>query len=101
MGNLLSIRSIMGWMFRIPSFPRGYRWGRLEVEALLDDLWSFCQSKQKGDFYCLQPIALREEKGEYIVLDGQQRLTTIFLLLTLLEDRRKEDYSSTELFALI
>lgn len=72
--------------FRVPSYQRGYRWGKKEVEELLDDLFSFVSDKNdQGSIYFLQPIVVRpiEENGRLVweVLDGQQRLTTILLIL--------------------
>lgn len=70
----------------IPAYQRGYRWDRLQVTQLLDDIWDFIQSseeKRRTSFYCLQPLVVRKlEDGGYEVVDGQQRLTTIFILLS-------------------
>ena len=72
--------------FWIPAYQRGFRWTPLQVTQLLDDIWEFIQSK-KSSFYCLQPLVIKDahEKGDYEVVDGQQRLTTIYILLTYLE----------------
>lgn len=92
---LVSIDELMGRHFRIPCYQRGYRWGRLEIEALLNDLWDFATSDpKKTEFYCLQPIVLRQAKEEqetFELLDGQQRLTTIYLLLDYLEQTLEDD----------
>lgn len=74
--------------YKISSYQRGYRWKAEEqVRALLDDLKDFFQ-QPKGEIYCLQPIVVakgKDEKGEFWeVIDGQQRLTTLFLLLHVL-----------------
>lgn len=99
--GLKSISELMGQSFTIPHYQRGYRWEEQEVSELLGDLWTFQKDKESGDFYCLQPIVLRKnEKGNYDVLDGQQRLTTLFLILVYLEDRRKEDGYNQNLFSL-
>lgn len=70
----------------IPAYQRGYRWDRLQVTQLLDDIWDFIQAseeKRRTSFYCLQPLVVRKMKdGRYEVVDGQQRLTTIFILLS-------------------
>ena len=76
--------------YKISSYQRGYRWKAEEqVRALLDDLKDFFQ-QPKGEIYCLQPIVVakgQDEKGEFWeVIDGQQRLTTLFLLLRVLEE---------------
>jgi hypothetical protein bfra3_15194 len=82
----------------IPDYQRGYRWGEREVTQLLSDLYEFMnQYPNQQDFYCLQPLVVVERKAEslvslpdsvkeegtvvYEVVDGQQRLTTIFLLI--------------------
>ena len=75
--------------FLIPSYQRGYRWTQLQVSQLLDDVWEFIQKSEDGkkeEFYCLQPIVVKAcSDGRYEVVDGQQRLTTIYILLTYLE----------------
>lgn len=38
---ITSIDKLMGRTFFVPGYQRGYRWGRQEVEALLNDLWEF------------------------------------------------------------
>ena len=71
--------------FFIPSYQRGYRWDKKQVEDLLKDIWDFAKddTKKKGDFYCLQPVVVKQKKNstEWIVIDGQQRLTTLLLLI--------------------
>ncbi len=62
--------------FLIPSYQRGYRWGKDEVTRLLDDIYSSGQCN-----YCLQPIVIRRKSGDCLeVIDGQQRLTTLYLI---------------------
>lgn len=78
---------VTNYNFFIPSYQRGYRWDTEQVEDLLNDLFEFIQnSKSNDETYCLQPIVVKEiEDGRYEVLDGQQRLTTIYLLLKALQ----------------
>lgn len=93
----------MGRAFHIPSYQRGYRWTEVEVKALLDDLWEFAQRRpDNNEFYCLQPIVLKEnpETGTTDLLDGQQRLTTLYLILSFLEQKRQEDNYNKPLFSL-
>jgi uncharacterized protein with ParB-like and HNH nuclease domain len=61
--------------FYIPSFQRGYRWGHDEVTRLLDDV-----NSNGTKNYCLQPIVVRRRKDSFELIDGQQRLTTLFLI---------------------
>lgn len=98
MTNILEPRSIgeltlqtKDYRFFIPSYQRGYRWGKDEVLALLNDLLEFLIfSENKKEKYCLQPIVVKElPDSKYEVLDGQQRLTTLFILLSYL--RQSDD----------
>ena len=111
--EIKSVQELLGMKFFIPSYQRGYRWTYLQIENLLNDIWEFSKGVD-GDFYCLQPLVVKERKkdllaeikqansiedvetllkGEWIVIDGQQRLTTIYLILKALEN---EDCPSLE-----
>jgi hypothetical protein len=74
----------------IPAYQRGYRWSPLQVTQLLDDVWEFVQGSEGGNrhqFYCLQPLVIKAlPDGGFEVVDGQQRLTTILILLTYLKE---------------
>ena len=61
--------------FYIPSYQRGYRWGPDEVTRLLDDVYA---NGTKN--YCLQPVVVRRNGDRYELIDGQQRLTTLYLI---------------------
>ena len=100
---ITSIDKLMGRTLFVPGYQRGYRWGRQEVEALLNDLWEFYLQTdgEKNVFYCLQPIVLyKDEQARENLLDGQQRLTTIYLLLSYLDSRRREEGYDKPLFTL-
>lgn len=100
---ITSIDKLMERTFFVPGYQRGYRWGRQEVEALLNDLWEFYLQTdgEKNVFYCLQPIVLyKDEQARENLLDGQQRLTTIYLLLSYLDSRRREEGYDKPLFTL-
>lgn len=74
----------------IPAYQRGFRWSPLQVTQLLDDVWEFVQASEGGNrnqFYCLQPLVIKALPGGiFEVVDGQQRLTTIFIILTYLKE---------------
>lgn len=73
--------------FFIPSYQRGYRWTKQQVEDLLEDIWEFHQNielRKNDGFYCLQPIVVKKSKNpdyDWDVIDGQQRLTTLYIIL--------------------
>lgn len=74
--------------YNIPEYQRGYKWTAENVTQLLDDLKNF--KKGDGDsFYCLQNITITRtiHKEEWCmnVIDGQQRLTTLFILIAYLQ----------------
>lgn len=103
--------------FVIPYYQRGYRWSEIQVEKLLNDFSEFYEGKKNsenvGSYYCLQPIVVKRIlpdsictrlgqnfKSEantdyYEVVDGQQRLTTLYILLKILND------DTTALFDLV
>lgn len=81
-------------VFVIPSYQRGYRWTADEVTKLLDDIW-----ESNGEPYSLQPIVVQRNKdsgGDWILIDGQQRLTTLWLLMRFIQ---KGDASYTLKYA--
>ena len=75
------IKDIRG-TFYIPAYQRGYRWERTQVKTLLNDLYQCMEANGQEKDYCLQPVVV-QKKGElqYDLIDGQQRLTTIYILL--------------------
>lgn len=109
-GNKLEVRTIseIGGTFRIPSYQRGYRWEKRQVEQLLNDLVNHYDTrKDKESPYYLQPVVMapspnvtdepinseytlkaNKEPYDYDLIDGQQRLTTIFLILKALKEAK-------------
>ena len=74
--------------YNIPEYQRGYKWDKENVTVLLDDFLKFhekiCKSKDNDQFYCLQNITLCKTGNTYNIVDGQQRLTTLLVLLSYL-----------------
>jgi uncharacterized protein with ParB-like and HNH nuclease domain len=95
-----SVSSLLGEKFFIPKYQRGYRWTERQVKDLLDDVNSFAPVTREGagtSWYCLQPLVVKKNKygAKWNLVDGQQRLTTIYLILHYLREglseRRKQD----------
>jgi len=94
--KLYSISELLEMNFYIPAYQRGYRWTEQQVKDLLSDIYSFAlKDKSKKEFYCLQPIVVKEHNWErkndegiikqifgWEVVDGQQRLTTLKIILS-------------------
>jgi uncharacterized protein with ParB-like and HNH nuclease domain len=104
----IPINELLNKQFFIPHYQRGYRWIDLQVKQLLDDIDSFNPREVPGNpdektFYCLQPVVVKlmneDDKlnyqehnlsGEwYEVIDGQQRLTTIYIILQYINQKWK------------
>lgn len=107
--ELKSIAELQDMAFYIPAYQRGYRWTHQQVKDLLKDILEFSEKKGNVGIYCLQPLVvvkrLSDEdsvmkriheakdlsevrhllKEQWEVVDGQQRLTTIRLILEALQ----------------
>lgn len=92
------IKDIRG-TFYIPAYQRGYRWERTQVKTLLNDLYQCMEANGQEKDYCLQPVVVQkkgvQKKGElkYDLIDGQQRLTTIYILLRYAQQNFETDYA--------
>ncbi|MDI3546239.1 MAG: hypothetical protein PWP68_1656, partial [Rikenellaceae bacterium] len=93
--NLKSIYEILGENFFVPSYQRGYRWTVQQVKDLLDDIQEFIEQNDVNNdkpIYCIQPLVVKKKKNDendasekWEVIDGQQRLTTIYIILAYLK----------------
>ena len=77
--------------FVVKSYQRGYRWTEKQVRELCEDIASFAEKRKKpgensasdkgmGGIYFLQPLIVRRDGENWELIDGQQRLTTLFLM---------------------
>ncbi len=82
--DTIPVGSIEG-EFTVPSYQRGYRWGVDEVKMLLDDM-----EANGSRSYCLQPVVVKKNEDKYELIDGQQRLTTLFILLQYIKKEYKQ-----------
>lgn len=106
-----TIADLTKMSFFIPSYQRGYRWRDTQVKQLLNDLFDFYQDNRDNPeaWYCLQPLVVAQlddnrpvttwrsenvlpcghtvssgnsTQGAWTVIDGQQRVTTLFIILS-------------------
>ena len=87
----LYIKDIFNRWYRIPEYQRPYVWGKDQINDLLDDI-SFAQQNDNESEYFLGSIVFQTKtnnNGKYQeddLLDGQQRLTTLFLITAVIRD---------------
>lgn len=68
--------------YYVADYQRGYKWKESHVKALLDDIAEFSgKTAVDDDFYCLQPVVVKKKDEKWELIDGQQRVTTIYLIL--------------------
>lgn len=113
--DMKSVSQLEDYRFYIPNYQRGYRWAEQQVKELLEDLWEFTMDKGADNtIYCLQPLVVTpraasqadilesvkkaetwgevcrlvdENRNVWEVIDGQQRLTTVCIILQALQER--------------
>jgi uncharacterized protein with ParB-like and HNH nuclease domain len=79
----------------IPLFQRTYSWTNKEWEVLWKDLIDLCETENPrshfiGSIVNMPTVSVPEGVAKFLLIDGQQRLTTIFILLTLLRNKARE-----------
>jgi hypothetical protein len=84
--GLKSIEDLLDLHFLVPQYQRGYRWTKTQVTELLEDLLNFRETAQPNTFYCLQPVLVKRRGDQWELIDGQQRLTTIYILYNFIQN---------------
>ena len=67
----------------IPIYQRNYAWGDNEISSLLQDIKNACEKNKEQDkkYYIGSLVVYRRENDDFEVIDGQQRLTTLTLIM--------------------
>ena len=91
--NKLFIKDVFTKWYRIPEYQRPYVWGHDQVRELLDDIYRARQSNPNSQYFLGSMVLKKSDKHdkdtkyeEYDLLDGQQRLTTLFLITAVVRD---------------
>jgi Uncharacterized conserved protein len=89
----LAVKDVLSKWFRVPEYQRPYVWGNDQVTELLDDVFKSHQSNPDSEYFLGSMVLQKKEKNddstqyiEYDLLDGQQRLTTLFLIFAVIRD---------------
>lgn len=98
------IRDLFNMWFRIPDYQRPYVWGTDQVRDLIDDTMAAMQRDENAQYFLgslvfkiNKNVEITDKTGkeihydEYELLDGQQRMITIFLMLAVMRDLVKDD----------
>lgn len=87
------IREIFNMWYCIPDYQRAYVWDTDQVRDLLDDTISAYRENKEAQYFLGSMVLKINEKSEnnvsyteYELLDGQQRITTVFLILACMRD---------------
>lgn len=71
--------------FIIPEYQRPYAWTSEQIETLFEDIWEFATTigglDHNGSYFLGSIVSFENENGEQEIIDGQQRITSLFLLL--------------------
>lgn len=67
--------------FHIPGFQRNYSWDEDNINDLIDDLFSLMNNDENIEDHFFGQIITYFENGNNEIIDGQQRITTIFIFL--------------------
>lgn len=102
--RVLNFYHLLNYCFNIPEYQRGYRWEKKQVEDLLNDIKDFIDKRsanlvKENEFYCLQPVVVYKTGDyNYDVIDGQQRLTTLYLILQALKNTIEENCDTNRIY---
>ena len=73
-------------VYTVPIYQRNYAWRAPQIEQLISDIQDAVARQESNYFLGNLVVTLRDKRRDFEVIDGQQRLTTLYLLLTFLEN---------------
>ena len=80
--------------FVIPEYQRPYAWSSEQIETLFEDVWEFATTvgglKHQASYFLGSIVAFENDEGEQEIIDGQQRITSLFLLLRAIYTKLKK-----------
>lgn len=93
--ELLTISELFGGeaAYTVPVYQRNYAWRVEQIEQLINDVQDATSDNETGYFLGNLVVTKYDGTNEFEVIDGQQRLTTLYLLLTFLEGNGSVPFS--------
>ncbi|MBQ3832669.1 MAG: DUF262 domain-containing protein, partial [Bacteroidales bacterium] len=73
-----------GQKYIVPLYQRNFAWRKEEIERLLQDIYEAFKKDRYCNYYIGSLVVLKRANGDYEVIDGQQRLTTLSLITKIL-----------------
>jgi uncharacterized protein with ParB-like and HNH nuclease domain len=84
--EIKKLKELLGLNLVIPNYQRPYKWNKSKIEIFLNDILNFAFYQNKN--YRIGSLIFHNEKEDIFIVDGQQRLTTLYLILSYLEDEK-------------
>ena len=75
----------------IPIYQRNFEWGESEIRQLILDIYDYSIDNYNKDYY-IGTLIVYDRKNNFEIIDGQQRLTTLSILLSLIKNKYKDKY---------
>ena len=88
-----------GTEMAMPPYQRSYSWENSEAEALLSDLRDASENSENHFIGAI--VLVKEASGRFLIVDGQQRLTTLTILLSVLRDTESDETRKEQIHSLI
>jgi hypothetical protein len=99
----INFEKLFSEFYIIPDYQREYVWGEKEVNEFIEDIYEEFTNKNQGldsEYFIGSIIVCRRSENVYEVIDGQQRLTTAYLLLCAIRDYLNATYPQETIDAL-
>jgi hypothetical protein len=77
----------------VPIYQRNYAWGNSEINQLIDDIEDYRKENKEKNYY-IGTLVVHKKGDNYEVIDGQQRLTTLFILISVLKNKLSKSFKN-------
>lgn len=89
--ELYNIEKLFEEKYIIPIYQRNFEWGESEIRQLILDIYDYSIDNYNKDYY-IGTLIVYDRKNNFEIIDGQQRLTTLSILLSLIKNKYKDKY---------
>ena len=89
--ELYNIEKLFEEKYIIPIYQRNFEWGESEIRQLILDIYDYSVDNYDKDYY-IGTLIVYDRKNNFEIIDGQQRLTTLCILLSLIKNEYEDKY---------